>query len=291
MRPRSAFTLVELLVVIGVIAVLIALLMPALSGAREAANRAKCLATLRSMHQAAVMHAGEHRGYFPAAGYNGPRSLNVMATPSGLLDAGRRKYMYFFDSASSVYRPLPLPGALGHYMGLNVGVSGSESFGLGPLFETDALYRPFACPSKDREEIPATETLSDDGGRYGAHIRMGYVFNGSVLARLIFPWGETPAGRVTSIHRPGDVFLFADGNSMGGDAGFSVYASYSPHDTARVVARTNQFDYPRHRGRINSVFVDGHAETLLLPNPRFGTNAPPNGDDLTRMGVSNGIFD
>jgi prepilin-type N-terminal cleavage/methylation domain-containing protein len=56
---RPAFTLVELLVVIGIIALLIALLMPALSGARDAARRAKCLATLRSMHQAAHMHTLE----------------------------------------------------------------------------------------------------------------------------------------------------------------------------------------------------------------------------------------
>src|SRR4029453_5534017 len=75
MRPRHAFTLIELLVVIGIVALLVALLVPALGRAREAANRAKCLATLRSMVQAAHLHAAEHGGYMPVAGAQSPAQL------------------------------------------------------------------------------------------------------------------------------------------------------------------------------------------------------------------------
>ena len=63
---RSAFTLVELLVVIGIIAVLISLLLPALNRARESAKQVKCLSNLRQLGQAMVAYANENRSRLPA---------------------------------------------------------------------------------------------------------------------------------------------------------------------------------------------------------------------------------
>jgi prepilin-type processing-associated H-X9-DG protein/prepilin-type N-terminal cleavage/methylation domain-containing protein len=65
---RKAFTLVELLVVIGIIAVLISILMPALSRSRQHANRIKCAANLHQMGLAMTMYLNQWRAYPGHAG-------------------------------------------------------------------------------------------------------------------------------------------------------------------------------------------------------------------------------
>lgn len=65
---RRAFTLVELLVVIGVIALLIGILLPALIAARRAAQKAACLSNVQQLTKAVLLYVNDNRGYLPEAG-------------------------------------------------------------------------------------------------------------------------------------------------------------------------------------------------------------------------------
>src|SRR4051812_4376732 len=88
-RPRlplcrcAGFTLVELLVVVGIIAILVAILLPALVKAREKAIRVSCMSNLHQVDIGLVMYAQDFRGQVPPGGYNGFGSVEY-AVPGGI---------------------------------------------------------------------------------------------------------------------------------------------------------------------------------------------------------------
>lgn len=89
MQHRQAFTLVELLVVISIIAILIALLLPSLRQAREASRNIQCQVRLRSLGLAASYYYNEFNGYYPVSATDGMHFLTQLGP---YIDPGQANY-------------------------------------------------------------------------------------------------------------------------------------------------------------------------------------------------------
>jgi len=126
---RGGFTLVELLVVIGIIAILIGILLPALSTAREQAKAIRCASNLRSIGQGLAIYAAGFHGFFPASYiYRGQVLSGTSETP----DAPVKGYIHW---SSFVYGTIRTPGT---------------------------PNAAFECPSIDNGGLPPTNTTPDN---------------------------------------------------------------------------------------------------------------------------------
>jgi len=104
---RHAFTLIELLVVVSIIALLIAILLPALSQAKRMALKVACGSDLRQVGIALTAYATDHRGYYPhhAAGFPTEVANGHSDIRKPLLDYGQTSMVY--DCPASDYQDPP----------------------------------------------------------------------------------------------------------------------------------------------------------------------------------------
>jgi prepilin-type N-terminal cleavage/methylation domain-containing protein/prepilin-type processing-associated H-X9-DG protein len=131
-RRLKAFTLVELLVVIGIIALLISILLPSLAKAREQGIRTKCLNNTKQLAYAFQVYLNENRQFVPAVNWgNGDCG-------------GRVKAGWLYECKADLSKPLP--------------VTAVETGAFYPLLKTREIFR---CPTHPPEPIQGkTDTIT-----------------------------------------------------------------------------------------------------------------------------------
>lgn len=179
-RRPHAFTLVELLVVIGIIAVLIGVLLPTLATARQSANAVKCAANLRSVGQGLLLYVSENKGTFPAAYiYVGHQIIN-----NGTDQLPHDPVNGYIHWSSYLYKKSAASNA--------------------NIYADPAGWDAFRCPSLENGGLPPTDTFPAnlDGGQqsqYGSIVdqqapRIAYTVNEAIMPRNKFVAGVTIDG-------------------------------------------------------------------------------------------------
>ena len=220
---KKQFTLIELLVVIAIIAILAAMLLPALSAARERARNANCISQLKQIGLASIMYAGDNKDYIPtrANADAGAGYATSFVTEKDHDEMPANKLMF------------------GGYLGATVKDN---------TLTGDIASKYFKCPSDSTLFNPATTGYS--AMSYTAHFHTEAqatargVTNGKrqIVGRdnpgLVI-WHDTPAAMITNkaaIHSNGINTLFLGGDVSGNNAKLSDQQNWDYFDVC------NKFD-------------------------------------------------
>jgi prepilin-type N-terminal cleavage/methylation domain-containing protein/prepilin-type processing-associated H-X9-DG protein len=226
MYKRRGFTLIELLVVIAVIAVLMAILMPALRRATEAGKRAACLSNLKQLMLAWIMYADA----------NGDKIVNGDVTFGGGTEGSAVVPTTGFHA-----NELPWVGncvhqnyATGALLPEEVQIAGIKAGALWPYLKDVGLYK---CPTGYRGEMITYSIFDSMNGRDVSR-------TAAAVARIV--------KIKTQIRNASDRTVFIDEGFMTPDS-YAVYYD-TPKDT--------WWDAPtvRHGNGTNYGFADGHSE-------------------------------
>ena len=282
-----AFTLVELLVVIGIIALLISILLPALSRTREKANQLKCTAQQRQILQGMMLHAIEHRGYMPLAGQiniapKGSQIITLAITPADVDDSRRLKYEYYGTTTLHI---TSAAAGIGKYLGQDMDFTSRAT--LEASMNLGVTRKIMVCPS-DKEGGRYGHTVNDGGSHWSS-----YAFNEAALGwwtaanpgyrgnSVRFPHSSmlmlladaAPRGPTFSAEDPNSWMLWNDG---GFDCTMGDWYRYAIGTGADKGAGDKQLlDKNRHKGRIVVGFADGHVDNVML-----------SGGDLDKISLS-----